>query len=54
MAHDFDPDDTAARRTKRDRITRLRERLSRAKTFKSHDDLCAVLAGILDLLGDEL
>jgi hypothetical protein len=54
MSHDFDPDDTATRRGKRDRINRLRERLARAKAFKSHDDLCAVLAGVLDLLGDEL
>jgi hypothetical protein len=54
MAHDYDPEDTA-RRSKRDRIARLRKRISMlSDTDETVMELRGILQGILDLLEDEL
>lgn len=43
-----------AQRSKSDKIARLRKRLARAKAFSSIEQTQDIVAGILDLLGDEL
>lgn len=55
MAHDYDPDDTATRRTKRDKIERLRTRVrAMSDTDETVLELRGILQGVLDLLEDEL
>lgn len=54
MAHDYDPEDTARRqlerrRTIEARIQRLRDRLRMCRGPEKD-----IIAGLLDLLGDEL
>lgn len=41
-------------RSRRDRIARLRERLKQARDANPEDPVPGILAGILDLLEDEL